>query len=828
MRTHSLGFSRQLFLPTVLAFAMMANVVYSQDDTAPVYKTPPKTLVDLVDAPTTPGVSIDPTGKWMLLMERPSLPSIEELSQPELRIGGMRINPRTNGPSRRSYYTGFKIKSLSGGEEQAINDLPQNARIQNVSWAPDGKTIAFSVTDQSGLTLWVADVKTCDAKRLLDRKLNAAYGSPFKWVSDSRTIICKVTANDRGDLPQESLVPGGPVIQETTGRKAPARTYQDLLKNPHDEKVFAWYLSSQIVKVTLDGATKQISKTALYERAEPSPDGARLLVETIHRPFSYLVPVYRFPYTVEVWDMDGKLVKQIADLPLAENVPIGFGSVPTGPRSFGWRADADATIYWTEAQDDGNVRAEAEIRDIVYTQAAPFDGDPKPLISLGYRYAGIQWAHDGLALVSERWWQTRQVRSWAVQPGKSDGQKTLLVDYSWQDRYNNPGSPTMVADARGQYVLQTDAKGSKLYFTGSGASDEGDRPFIDEFDVKTQKKKRLWRSEPPHYEYPAAIIDAKKMIALTRRETKTEQPNYYLRSIKSGKLTQLTDFPHPAPSLADVQKEIIQFEREDGVKLSGNLYLPPGYKPEDGPLPMLMWAYPREFKSADAASQMRGSPHQFVRVRWSSPVVWLSMGYAVLDDPAMPIIGEGEQESNDTFVEQLVGSAKAAVDEVVRRGVADPEKIAIGGHSYGAFMTANLLAHSDLFAAGIARSGAYNRTLTPFGFQAEQRTFWEAPETYFAMSPFMHAQKVNEPILLIHGAADNNSGTFPMQSERYYHALKGHGAKARLVMLPNESHGYRARESVLHMMWETYNWLETYVKNAKPKKEKEKRTTSMR
>ncbi|MRR10727.1 S9 family peptidase, partial [bacterium] len=324
--------------------------------------------------------------------------------------------------------------------------------------------------------------------------------------------------------------------------------------------------------------------------------------------------------------------------------------------------------------------------------------------------------------------------------------------------------------------------------------------------------RRLFRSEAPHYELPVEILDPAQGTFLTRRESVSEPPNYYVRNLKTNSDRALTAFPHPTPQIAGVYKELIRYEREDGVKLTGTLYLPPGKKPADGPFPLLMWVYPQEFKSADAAGQVTDSPYRFVRVSPMSPLLWLAAGYAVLDDPTMPIVGEGQAEPNDTYVKQLVAGARAAVDEMVRRGIAERGRIAIGGHSYGAFTTANLLAHTDLFAAGIARSGAYNRTLTPFGFQAEERTFWQAPETYFIMSPFSHADKIKKPLLLIHGEADNNPGTFPMQSERFFSALKGHGATVRLIMLPHESHGYRARESLLHMAAEMTDWLQACIR----------------
>lgn len=781
------------------------------------YRLPPQSIVDLIDAPPTPGVSVGPKGKRLLILHRPSLAPISEVSQPEFRLAGIRINPRTNARARRSYYTKLSVKSVSGGAERPIGGLPPEARIQNVRWSPDGSRIAFSVTRGHGVELWTADVRNAVAKRLTEPVLNIVYGSAFQWLSDSRTIVCRLIPDARRAAPETPQVPSGPTIRESTGRKAPARTYQDLLKNAHDEDLFDHYLQSRVAKVTIDGTVKPIGPAGVITRAEPSPNGRFILVETIHRPYSYLVPLSRFPKRVEVWNPDGEVVHLVADLPLHEEVPVGFGAVPTGPRSFGWRADVPATLYWTEAQDGGDPRKEADVRDRVYVLEAPFDDDPVELLSLGLRFSGITWGSDNLALASEWWWKSRKIRTWIVDPSKPGSQPAVLFDRSFEDRYNDPGTPMTTKTPSGGTVLLTADGGKTLFLKGAGASPEGDRPFLDRLDLASKETSRLWRSEAPYYEYAVDMIDANALKVLTRRESKTDPPNYHLRDLTSGRLDPITKFPHPAPQLKGVQKELIRYERADGVKLTATLYLPTNYTTADGPLPMLMWAYPQEFKSADAAGQVTDSPYRFVRTSSHSPLLWLVHGYAVLDDPSMPIIGEGDEEPNDTYVKQLVASAQAAVDEVVRRGVADRDRIAIGGHSYGAFMAANLLAHSDLYCAGIARSGAYNRTLTPFGFQAEERTYWEAPEVYFAMSPFMHAQKVNEPILLIHGEADNNSGTFPIQSKRYYNALKGHGAIAKLVMLPHESHGYRARESLMHMAAEMTEWLDEYVKKASPR-----------
>jgi len=779
------------------------------------YKMPPKEIAEIVDAEPTPSVSISPDGEWLLIMYRQNLPSIEELAQPELRIAGHRINPKTNGPSRDYYYSYNKlaVKNISKGEQMFITGIPEGCKITNVSWSPNSKYITFTVTRKNGIELWVTDIEECKAKKLTEPVLNEAYyGSPYQWVSDSKTLICKFILENRGKAPEMPEVPKGPVIQENIGRVAPARTYQDLLENPYDEKLFEYYFTAQLAKVTLEGNIKLIGKKGILKSVSVSPDGNYILVETIHRPFSYIVPSYRFPYKVEILNIDGEVIKEVADLPLADEIPIAFDAVQAGPRYFSWRADKPADLFYTVAQDEGNPKKDVEIRDKVYLLSAPFKDEPSKLVSLKLRYSGIMWCNDNLALVKERWRKDRREKTYIIDPSNLDREPQLLFDISSEDSYNDPGDPIFTRNQYGRWVLITD-DGENIFLEGNGASPEGSFPFLDKINLKTKEKERLWQCEAPYYERLVRLIDIDKNILIIRRESKKEPPNYFLRNINKDELTKITDFPHPTPQLKDVHKELIKYKRDDGITLTGTLYLPPGYSKDQGTLPFIIWAYPREYKSAKAAGQVRGSKYTFTRISSTSPLLWLTQDYGVLYGADMPVVGEGDEEPNNTFVQQLVANAKAAIDALIERGVADPEKIAIGGHSYGAFMTANLLAHSDLFAAGIARSGAYNRTLTPFGFQNEPRTLWEAPDIYFKMSPFMHAEKVNEPILLIHGEADNNSGTFPLQSKRFYHALKGHGATVRLVMLPHESHGYRARESVMHMLWETNRWLDKYVKN---------------
>ena len=782
------------------------------------YKMPPKDIADLIDAPPTPFASLSPSHEVMLMIERPNLPSIEEVAQEELRLAGIRINPRNNGSSRAFYYNGLRIKHIKNQKEISVSGLPQSSKIENISWSPDGNRVAFTLTHSKGLQLWCLDIKSASAKKISDSFVNDAMsGNPYRWFSDSKTIIFKAIPNTRGVPPIKSTIPSGPVVQENLGKKAPVRTYQDLLKSPHDENLFEYYTSSQLMVIDVEsGETYTFPQTSIVSGFSTSPDGQYVMVNEIQKPFSYIVPYRRFPFNSNIYSRRGQLIKTIAQIPLAENIPKGFGAVRTGPRSFSWRADAPATIYWVEAQDEGDPKKESDVRDQLFSLNAPFNGTPQKGISFQYRYGGVTWGSGDLAMAYEWWWPTRKEITSTWQPDQPQVAKKIIFDRSWEDRYSDPGNFETKLNKYGRSVLMTTNKEQTLYLVGQGHSPEGRRPFVDRFNLDTKTSERLWRSEAPYYEYPISIIDEDEGMVLTRRESTDQPPNYFLRDLNKGSLKAITAFENPYKALSKVKKELIKYKREDGVELTGSLYLPAGYdKEKDGRLPVLMWAYPREFKSADAAGQVTDSPYEFIRIGWYSPLFWVTQGYAVLDDFGMPIIGEGKEEPNETFVEQLAAGAKAAVNKLDQMGIANTNKLAVGGHSYGAFMTANLLAHTDLFAAGIARSGAYNRTLTPFGFQSEERTFWEAHETYFKMSPFMHADKIKEPLLLIHGEADNNSGTYPMQSERFYAALKGHGASVRLVMLPHESHGYRARESVMHMLWEMTNWLDTYVKNNK-------------
>ncbi|HSK21309.1 MAG TPA: prolyl oligopeptidase family serine peptidase [Longimicrobiales bacterium] len=798
----------------VVLTALLTAVAPAAAQDVSSYRVPPPPIPQILDAQQTPWTSIAPGGTTMVLVGRPGLPDIAELAEPELRLAGTRINPRTNGPSRSSFGRSLTFQDLESGASREVT-LPADARIGSWQWSPDASYLAFTNTVASGVELWVADARTAEARRLLGPELNATLGAPYEWAPDGRSLLVKRVTQGRGAPPAAPAVPAGPVIQETVGNAAPVRTYQDLLTNAADEALFDYYFTSQLVRVpAVGGAPTPVGEPGIIAGFTPSPNSEYLLVTTIKRPYSYLAPMFAFGTETFVMDASGRRVHTVIDRSEVTMSPIGRDMVSPGPRSVSWRADAPATLVWVEAMDSGNARAEAAVRDRVLTLESPFSGAPRTLIDLPQRAAGIRWGRPDLALVQTRWSTDARTRTYVVNPSQP-GEARLLWDLSSEDRYNDPGDPVTKLNDRGFSVLRFSPDGRHIYLTGQGASTRGDYPFLARLDLASGNTERLWQAEDPYYEVVAAVLDDEARRYVTRRETITEPPNFFLHDRSSGAARALTDFPDPAPQLAGVQRELITYPREDGVTLSATLFTPPGYDAQrDGPLPMLVWAYPREFRDADAASQVQDSPNRFSRPGGSSHLFLLTQGYAILDGPAMPIIGEGEEEPNDTYVQQLVSSAEAAVDKVVQLGVADRDRIGVGGHSYGAFMTANLLAHSDVFRAGIARSGAYNRTLTPFGFQAEPRSYWEATNVYYAMSPFNFANRINEPILLIHGEADNNSGTFPIQSERMYQALKGHGATVRYVVLPHESHGYAARESVLHTLAEMVDWMDRHVKNA--------------
>lgn len=801
---------KKIFLSIFFGIATMTTM--AQDAVS--YQTPPQAITDLLLAKPTPGVSINSKAEWILFSERNSFPSVEELAMPEYRIAGMRINPMNFAPSRLTFINNFSLKNVKTDAAFKISGLPAQLFAFTVSWSPNEDKIAFIQVGQKANDLYVIDIATKKATKVNKQPLNLIMGSALTWA-DNNTLLYKVATQPASMAPIRPLKPVGPAIQQNLGKAAPSATLQDLIKSPFDEKLFEFFATAQLVQ-NKNGVETPIGKPGIYSSVSLSPDKNYLLIRKIRKPFSYLVSANGFPSTVEITDRTGKTVKVLAQLPSTEVRPSGYDNVQNVMRGFDWRDDVAATITWAMPLDSGLIKKDMEYHDAVYALSAPFTGQAKELFKTKMRYGGVSWGNATLALVNERSAKNQTVKLSRFNP--TTGQMEVLSERNSTDAYNNPGNPVTTKNQYGRNVIQVLNNGTTLLLNNTtGASDKGDRPFLAKYDLNTKKSEIVWRSAEGTFEMVTDVVDADKLVLLTRRESQKDVPNYYIKNLILRIADRpITHFTNPYPQMEGVSKQKISYKRADGIDLTGDLYLPKGYnKEKDGPLPVLIWAYPREFNSAADAAQIRGSQDKFTTIGSGGPLFFVTQGYAVLDNAEMPIVAAPGKKPNDTFVDQLKLNAEAAINKLAELGVGDRNRMAVGGHSYGAFMTANLLAHTNLFKAGIARSGAYNRTLTPFGFQNEDRTYWEAPELYYQMSPFSYANKIKTPILLVHGEMDDNQGTFPINSERLFNAIKGFGGTARYVSLPFEAHGYRAKENILHMLWEINTWLDTYVKNPK-------------
>ena len=804
----------RFFMIAVCLCFIEGSVLRAEDS----YELPPQEVVDIIDAAPAPLVDFSPDRKRMLFIGRPAMPTIKDISRRMLRLAGMRIDPASNSQFQSSFSNSLELRDVSDPKSGTKIALPDGARVSFVSWSHLSNAFVYGLVGESGTSLWLVDCDEPTEPVLLTDRLSTIMGG-VNWYPDGKKVLVQTVPENRGDEPVAETLPTGPRIQESIGVTSPTRTFQDLLQNPRDEELFEYYAKTQLVNIDFsnpaDGQAvkiEPIGKPAIYAGVEISPDGKNLLVTTVKRPFSYLMTVSSFPRSIEVWDSQGNVLSQIVDVPLAENIPIE--GVRTGPRSITWMTGRPSSLVWMEALDGGDPNQEAEFRDAYLMLSAPFTDDPVELVKTNHRAYGLSYLPEPSQVMTLEYDRDRRwIKSLIYDLDKKEQSPKVATDRSIRDRYGDPGRIVNRVDETGHAVAIQD--GEFVYRIGTGASPEGDLPFIDRQSLDSMQTERLWRCEKGTLESVvamAATYPDKKPTIVTRRQSTTNPPNYFMKDLEAGTEVALTDFKDPTPQIRGITKQLVTYQRSDGVPLSATLYLPADYKPGTR-LPLLVWAYPREFNDPKTAGQIAGSEDGFVRIAGISHLSLLTQGYAIMDNAAMPVIGDPEK-MNDTFIDQIVDAAKSAIDKAVEMGVADRNRVGVGGHSYGAFMTANLLAHCDLFKAGVARSGAYNRTLTPFGFQSERRSLWDAKSVYFGISPFMHANKIQEPLLLVHGEEDNNSGTFPIQSKRMYQAIKGNGGTVRLVMLPEESHGYRARESVMHTQAEMINWFDRYVKNA--------------
>ncbi len=774
------------------------------------YRLPPADVVKIVDAEVSPQFRFSPDRRRMMLATYPALPSIEMLSQPRLRLAGVRIHPDRSAKERTRFYEKVTVIDIDGPNlARVVLKTPKGARLGFPSWSPDGRHLALTVTRDDGVELWVASVATGEAQKLGERDLNASLSRGFAWMPDSRGLLVRLVPSQRGPAPQKPRVPSGPSVLQTARRKATNRTYQDLLSNAHDDALFTHYARSQLARIALDGTVEPVGQPGIFLSASVSPDGVWLLVRRVHAPYSRIVPYGRFPFTTEVMRFDGTMfggtmAKTLSEAPLAEEIPIE--GVRTGMRWEHWLPTEPASIVHAEALDGGDPNTVAPFRDRLFIRSAPFNRPSRAIGDVEHRLRGIDWLQtQGQYLLTEydrdkRWIKTTLRHIDNKTPGR------VFDDRSVHDRYGDPGDPLYRRLPNGEWVVQV--LGGAILLRAAGASPTGDRPFMDLVPLDGSPSSRLFQApEKGRYERVVGLMGGDPKRLIVRRESPTAQPNYLV--IEGQRERAITAFPHPHPQLSRIDKQLVTYERKDGLPLWSELYLPPNRKAGER-VPLVMWAYPRSYKDKRSAGQTRVTPTRFTRLAGTSPLMFLTQGYAVAF-VAMPVVGD-PKSMNDTFIAQITSDAEAAIEALHQHGAIDRRRIGIGGHSYGAFMVVNLLAHTDLFRAGIARSGAYNRSLTPFGFQRERRTLWDATDVYVKVSPLFHADKIDEPLLMTHGEIDSNSGTFPLQSKRLFHAMSGLGGTARLVLLPNESHGYRARESVLHVLAESFAWFDEHVK----------------
>jgi dipeptidyl aminopeptidase/acylaminoacyl peptidase len=811
---------KDLIVKLLIIFLILAIPTQNHAMTKQGYKTPEQKIVDIVDTPNPPQISVNPNGKTALLVEYTTQLSLEDLAEPTAKLAGIRILRRYNIPKRSYYVKRLRFLDL---ETKEIKDfaIPKDAKFGFPTWSPDGSRFLAAQYKPGGSQVWLFNPEELTGKPIGPARLNSVLLSPFWWSKDSQSVFIPLYPEDRGPEPEAPVIPESPEIQETSGKVSQVRTYQDLLQTRHDEELFSYFATSQIHKFNIrTGSQVKIGKPDLITSFSGSPDGNYYLVKTLTPPFSRTVPHYRFAHRLEIWSNHGKPVKLIAEVPVGDDIPIE--GVREGKRNLFWQRLKPATLCWFEALDGGDPNNKVAFRDIMKSQPAPFDGEEHEIIKLPMRYAGMDFIDkENIALIWDYDRDTRWIKSRLIDLSQNNiaSEAKVVFSRNYYDQYHDEGNIVYYARPDGQTlaILEND---QWVYLEGKGASPEGYRPFLRRYNIYTGEKEEIFRSGLEAFESFVEFTSHDRNAFVTAKEDEANPRNYFMRKIKKNKAQKpvaLTSYPPPAPELNNVKKELIKYERNDGVPLTGTLYYPMNYEPGKK-YPTVIWAYPREYTDVKTAGQVRSATNRYARISGTSILFFVLRGYAVLNSAEIPVVGD-PLTANDTFVEQIKAGAKAAVDKLVDLGIADPDRIGVAGHSYGAFMVANLLAHTDLFAAGIARSGAYNRTLTPFGFQGERRTFWEAPEVYMKLSPFSNADKVNEPLLLIHGAEDPNPGTFPIQSKRLYGAIKGHGSIARLVVLPYEGHGYEARESVLHTLAEMFDWFDKHVRDREIKED---------
>lgn len=809
------------------------------------YHQPGPMITALINAPSPFTASVSPARNKILLYQPIRLPDISVLAKPMDRLAGLRIDPANNGPHAPTRYVNWKLVSAATGATQNL-DIPASAYAGAAEWAPDGQHFAFLEYTPTRVELWVGDAFNGAVHQLGSLAVNATIEpssyrgagepgqAPVTWMPDSQHLLVRLVPAGRGAPPPVPAVADGPIVLQALDDPAPVPTYEDLLHNPHDAALFTYYTTAQLALVDSNsGSAQNIGQPGIFALNAPSPDGRHILVAAEHRPYSYLVNQDQFPRLVSVWNLQGQSEYKLADLPLADHHPI-LG-VPPFPRAYGWQPTAPATLVWLQpaarrkrTPPSGSNSAtpampkppKPRFRTTVMTLAAPFQAAPSALLRSPASINSLQWGSAGdLAIFSARDFRTAMNRTWFFDPRDPAQPPRLAWAVNSRAQYNNPGR--LVATTLPDGMNAVLENNGDVFLSGVGASPTGNHPFLDQLNVKTLAKQRLFQSPAQAYQAVSALLTPDASSLLVEQQSPVDPPNFFIHA--DGAARQISDFAEPpkvAAFIASIHARLITYKRADGVPLYLYLYLPPNSKQGER-APAVMTGYPLEYTDAQQAGQVTGSPYMYPAFPvfgassgdTGGPLYLLAAGYAILDNTSMPIVGTPKAVNNN-FVPQLVADCKAAIDQVAAMGYIDPHRVGVTGHSYGAFMVGNVLANSSLFAAGVAQSGAYNRTLTPFGFQDERRTFWQAEASYERLSPFFYANQIKAPIIIVGGVDDNNTGTFPIQSKRMYMALEGQGATVKWIQLPYEAHIYIGKQSVEEVEWAMLDWFDRYVKTA--------------
>jgi dipeptidyl aminopeptidase/acylaminoacyl peptidase len=766
------------------------------------YRQPPQDVVAIIAARKPPLISVAPDRRQAILAEPEGFTRLEDLARPAVSVDGRRFDLGSHARRGMVHYSGLTLLALGTGESRRL-PLADNARIGYPQWSPRSDRLAFGVFAPTGVELWHAGTEDMQPVKVEGLRLNTAGGRSFVWMPDGQRILCRLVAAGADGMPRLPLSIPGPIVLEATGSRQPA-AMRAVGRNPHEHQLFNYFMRSQLaIANTSTGELAPIGVPDLYGDIAPSPDGNFILVTRMTPPGDAPDVGLSPADTLEVWTASGQIVSSLLSSPEAVSTEA------RKRRGFRWQHTASATLQWIEDMFPSDGLRAGTGGERLMVLAAPFSAAPREVFRSEHAITGIDWVDASeSAIVHVYDEQERRAAAWLVDLRRPGAEARSLWTRHIDDRYDDPGRPMTKRNAAGLDVVIQEH--GDIYMSARGVTPQGERPFVSRWSLTEMDGEVLWRSSEGTYAEAIALLDDEEPRLLIRHEAATMPPNYAVVGLRGGPRRELTSFRSPGAETFRVRKEVVTFPRADGIMLQATLYSPM-QKADEERLPLVLWAYPRTYADAQRAGQVSRSGDHFSAFDRAIPAFLAMHGFAVMDQVSMPIV-RADRGAGRSFSEQVVASARAAIDKAVEMGVADPQRVGVAGHSFGAFMTVSLLAHSELFKAGVAFSGAYNRTLTPFGFQTERRTLWEAPNMYMEMSPLMYAHRITAPLLLVHGSQDENRGTTPMQSERLFQAIMGQGGTAKLVMLPYEGHVYRARESVLHSAAEMLEWFSLHLR----------------